>query len=521
MSRTRKAAVTAAFSYAQFAVAIVPGLVLVPLTLKCLGARTYGLWLTVGELLTYVALVDPGVVGVLPWMVAEADGASDRRQLRRLISNGVAAGCLAGLGYVVVAFVAWTLLPARLLWPAADRAMLGPPLALLVVVTAITYPLRAFRAALLGMQDAAFVGGLAIAEVAVNAVMMATMLIAGYQIWAIVVAAACSSTMAAFGGVLRLGMIAPDVLRDWERPTCRDLGYLLRNGTGAWLSGFGWHLISASNNIVIAYLGHPEWVPVFNCTAKSSLVLMQMGWVMPDSGLVGLAQLHGERPRSERLRQMVGALIQLHLLIAGAAACAVLAFNPIFVGRWVGDAFFGGLSLNALLAASLLLFAAAHGLISAASVVGNRLRVGIVSIVNGIAQLACAVLFGRRWGLSGVAAAALVATAVTGVVPALAMLQTSGALSWRALTRQVVAVWMRRAAPLLVLATMVGVAYRWLGPWMTGAATLAILLSYVWQMRPMYRVLPLDPRWVGWLVSLRLMASGPVAAPAAERWAER
>ena len=40
MSRTRKAAVTAVFSYAQFAIAIVPGLVLVPLTLRSLGART-------------------------------------------------------------------------------------------------------------------------------------------------------------------------------------------------------------------------------------------------------------------------------------------------------------------------------------------------------------------------------------------------------------------------------------------------------------------------------------------------
>jgi hypothetical protein len=40
MSRTRRAALTAVFSYAQFAMAIIPGILLVPLTLRILGART-------------------------------------------------------------------------------------------------------------------------------------------------------------------------------------------------------------------------------------------------------------------------------------------------------------------------------------------------------------------------------------------------------------------------------------------------------------------------------------------------
>ena len=213
MSRTRKAAVTAAFSYAQFAMAIVPGVILVPLTLTSLGARTYGLWLAVGELLTYVALVDPGIVGVLPWMVAEADGAADRRALRHLVSNGFAAGLLAGAAYFAVAAAAWTVLPGALGWTLADRAELGPPLALLVAVTAITYPLRVFRAALIGMQDAAFAGTLAIVEVAVDAAIVAVMLIGGYQVWALVWAAVISSTLVAFVALIRVATLAPDLMR--------------------------------------------------------------------------------------------------------------------------------------------------------------------------------------------------------------------------------------------------------------------------------------------------------------------
>ena len=40
------------------------------------------------------------------------------------------------------------------------------------------------------------------------------------------------------------------------------------------------------------------------------------------------------------------------------------------------------------------------------------------------------------------------------------------------------------------------------------SAMLALALGmsvYVWHMRPLYHILPIDPRWVRWLVSLRLL----------------
>lgn len=511
MSRTRKAAVTAAFSYGRFAMAIVPGILLVPLTLACLGARTYGLWLTVGELLAYAAMVDPGIVGVLPWMIAQADGSSDRHALRRLVSNGLVAGCVAGVGYVLVAAAVWTVLPSALAWTAADRALLGPPLALLVVVTGVTYPFRIFRGVLMGLQDVVVVGAIAIAEIAIGVALLAALLLGGYNVWALVIAAAVSSTFMAAACAVRVAILAPDLLTDWERPSGAGLWLLLHNGFGAWLAGFGWQVVSASNNIVIASLGHPEWVPIFACTAKTSVVLLQLGWVMPDSGLVGLAQLHGERPRSDRLKQMVGALVQLHLLIAGAAACGVLAFNPEFVARWVGAPFFGGLRLNALLAGGLLTYALIHSLVSAASVVGNRLQVGSITIVNGIVQLGFALLFGRRWGLNGVAAAGLLAGGLTAIPCGLVLLQAAGVVRVRALIADVVLAWAWRATPLIAVAAAVGVFHRALGPWLTGFATVVIALGYIWHMRPLYRRLPLDPRWVRWLVSLRLIPRVTVA----------
>lgn len=506
MSRTRKAALTAVFAYAQWALAVVPGLLLLPLTLSVLGARTYGLWLAFGEVLAYAAMVDPGVVSVLPWMVAEAEGAGNRPALRRLVWNGMAAGAFAAAGYVLVVAALWIVVPAAIPLTAADRATLAAPLVLLVAVTAITYPFRVLRAVLTGLQDVVFNGMLAAAEVAINVTVLASLLLGGYGVWALAWATAGASLFVAVASVARMAYLAPDLLLHPERPTLAGLGLLLRNGAGPWMSSFGWQLLAASQGIVITYLGHPEWVPIYACTSKMSAVLTQLGWVVPDSGLVGLAQLSGERPRSDRVRQMVGALLQLNLLLGGAAACGMLAFNPAFVVRWVGEGLFGGLQLNFLLAAGIILYSFVHGLMTSAGVIGNRLEVGIITLVNGLLQLAGALVFGARWGLSGVAAAGLLTAVVTSVPAGLWVLRAADAAQIRDLARDIVLPWARRAALLLAVAAGVGVFSQALGVWVAAVAAITLGAVYVWVMRPLYRILPMDPRWMGWLVSLRIVA---------------
>src|SRR5207302_2908229 len=112
---------------AQFGFALIIGIGLVPLILNRLGVRTWGLWLATGELLSYAGMVDLGVLGVLPWLMAEADGRRDRSAMRRLLSNSVAVGALIGVGYALLALVLWRVLPSALHFTPLDRAAVGPP----------------------------------------------------------------------------------------------------------------------------------------------------------------------------------------------------------------------------------------------------------------------------------------------------------------------------------------------------------------------------------------------------------
>jgi len=515
MSRIRKAAITAGFAYVQFGVAIVTGIVMVPLTLHYVGARPWGLWLATGELLGYAGMADLGVLGVLPWMIAEADGRCDRGTMRRLVGHGVWIGTAVTLAYTVISALLWWVLPSALRLSEADRVLVGGPFALLVVMNGLSHPFRVFRATIGGLQDALFNGIVSIAHSVLTVGITAVLLMRGYGLYALAIGAGLPPFITFAASILRLRSIAPDLMSGWSRPTIAEARHLLTNGTGVWLSALGWQLLAATNAIVITFLRHPEWVPIYNCTAKLGQMVTQLVWVPADSALVALAQLSGERKGADRLRHVVLMMLRLHLLLSGVAACGLLAFNPSFVTRWVGPQFFGGLALNALLAAGVVLYSMVHGFITTASVLGNRLKVGVVGFVNGVAQTVLAVLFGHWWGLSGIATAGLVAALVTSVPAGLLLLRPQTSMSVRHLNRELLMPWLARAAAILAAAAACGFFYQSLGLVLSVALAASVCLLYLWQMRPLYLGLPLGARWSEWLVRVKLMPAQAPVAPAA------
>jgi O-antigen/teichoic acid export membrane protein len=331
------------------------------------------------------------------------------------------------------------------------------------------------------------------------------MLVKGSGIYALACAAAAASLVGTAAGAARAAFMAPDLVWQWSRPRASDLRLLLIHGAGVWFGSFGWQIIAASNSIVITYMGHPEWVPVYVCTLKLCGLLTQLGWVLPDSGLIGLAQLHGERPGSERLATRVVALLQLHLLLAGVSACVVLALNPMFVTKWVGGAFFAGLPINGLLALGIVSASLVHGCMTVSAVLCRRMAVGVATLLSAGVQLAASVVLGHRLGLLGIAAAALLSAAVITLPAGIFLLRTATTVTFRDLGADLLTPWLRRCAPLVVIAAGVGVGSMWLGAGFAVVSCVAIGGAYLWQMRALYRVLPLDPRWARWLVSLKLL----------------
>ena len=483
MSRIQRASITAAFGYLQFGLSILVGVALVPYVLAQVGVRTYGLWLASGEVLAYAAMADFGVLGVLPWLIAEADGRGDRDAIRRLMSTAAAAALAVSAVYVGLAALLWSAAPIIFSLTAADRAAIDGPLLLIAATAAIVLPLRVAGSTLAGLQDVRFHGGLTTAAWALDVLVTVRLLSAGYGLYAVAAGASAGSLLSVTAAITRLHFVAPDLL-GWARPSRRDLVRLYREGVGTWLSSWGWRMAAATDAIVLATLGQPGLITVFAMTAKLGQMLTNMSWVPGDSALVGLAQLSGEG-KAARTRAASAALLRLYLTLGTAAACVVLALNGPFVAAWVGPHLFGGSIVNAALAAAVVAASGAHGVAVITSVLGGRLRVGGATLLAGATHVALALALGRLLGLAGIPLAAIAAQGIV-MVAALAgpLSRHSGltpALAWADVLRP----WLVRAVPMLAAAALLGLYVPPLPFAGVVAAGAALGLVSAWIVRPL------------------------------------
>lgn len=453
--RIQRASITAIFTYLRFGLSIAVGLVLVPFILQRVGARLYGFWIASGEVLAYAAMADFGLLGVVPWLIAQADGRRDRAAIRRTLVAASYAAMAVTVLYLALVAALWQVLPSVLKLTAADRGAVAGPLMWLALATAAVLPLRVFHAALAGLQDVKFVGALTTAAWALDVVVTVVLLLGGYGLWALALGASIPALASALAAAVRVRAIAPDLLHGWQRPAVGEVAALFRESFGTWLGGWGWRLSAATDGIIVATLGQPVWITVLAMTSKLGQMLMQMSWVPGDSALVGFAQLSGEADRP-RLQRAVSALFQLYIVLATAAAGIVLAVNAAFVGGWVGAQFFAGASVNGAIAVAIVLTSAVHGAAAVASVLGARTQVGVATLAGGAVQVVLAFVLCRRAGLIGLPLAAVAVQAAV-LMPLLApLIRSQTGLSLGTILRDMARPWVMGCLPLLVICALAG-----------------------------------------------------------------
>ena len=485
MSRTIRATITALFGYLRFGFAILTGLWLVPFTLHHVSARMYGFWLASGELVAYAALAEFGVLVTVPWLIAEADGAADRGRMRALVTTAVAAALVSAAvsGLAVVGLL--SALPSVVhLEPGEQAGVLGPVL-IVAAAGVVAHPLRVFYCVLVGLQDVKFTGAIDLAVGVANVILTVVLLQAGFGLFALAIGTALPQLLSGLINVVRVGAIAPDLLRQWRRPHWREVRSLFGEGTGAWIGGWGWRLISATDGIVLAALGRPAAVTALACTSKLGSALVQLSWVPCDSGLIGLANLAGEGAAA-RLREAIVVMMRVYLALAGAAACTVLAVNPAFVTRWVGADQFAGGKANVMLAVVAIAMTFSHALAVVPSVLGQRMRIGLATFGSGVVHVVVAFALGRWLGILGVLAAGVVSHGLVFPVLAWRPFAAATGMAETAILAEVVRPWALRFLPLVLLAIgleqVFGVPSLPVTVATGGLATLAAM----WYMRPLY-----------------------------------
>jgi O-antigen/teichoic acid export membrane protein len=378
--RSRGFAAGLGLGYLHTATALAAALVLTPYLLGRLGAHDYGLWLIGAQVLAYLALMDIGIVALVPREVAFAVGqgrGADSPEVRALV--GRTLGVVSWQVPFVVAAVA-----ATWWWLPADWTLVRGPLGVALFGFALLFPLRVFVALLQGLQDLAYLGVAHLAGLVVGTLATAGAVWGGLGLYALAMGWVAGQAVPAAMAWRRLRQHHPHV---WPRePISRSWstvrGQLSR---GVWISvsQVAQVLMTGTDVLVVGALIGPEAVVVYVCTGKLLSMLANQPQLLLQTALPALSELRGAAAR-DRLNQISRSMTQLLFLASGAIVVSVLVVNQGFVVWWVGAASFGGLALTAVLLTSMFVrhvnFAAVYTLFC----FGHERRLALTSVADGI-----------------------------------------------------------------------------------------------------------------------------------------
>jgi O-antigen/teichoic acid export membrane protein len=395
-------------------VSILVSFLSVPLTIRYLGPEQYGAWVTIGSLLTWLALTDFGLGNGLTNAVTTAAG-KDRPDLARMhLSNGTfLLTAIAGVtGLVVLAawpFIDWAALFG--IKSAAARAEIGPAMAAAIGIFLLQFPLGMAAKVYLAYQEGRIGNYWGAAG---NILSLVALLIVththGGLIW-LVIALSGTSLMVNIANnlwvfVLHRPILSPR-LRHVDFGAMRSLGKV---GGKFFLIQIMALVVFQTDNLVVGhYLGSarvPEYsltYTLFNYTSLPQTALFSYLWAAYTEAIArkDIAWVS----RTFRLNLGLG------MVFTAVAVLAIAFVARPFIGWWAGPTVVPSTALIAWMAAWSLINAFTNPIACLLASAAHLRAQIIYSAFSTVSNIVLSIYLVQRWGVEGVIAATVISYA--------------------------------------------------------------------------------------------------------------
>jgi O-antigen/teichoic acid export membrane protein len=474
MNRTKKFIDGVVLNYGYQAVVMVMGLWLTPFLLHHLGQHDYGVWLVGLQSLTYLSLLDIGVIGLLPREVARVSGrihmGADAQELRALLEeNAVVVLWQTPIVFLAMG-VAWFLLRNHI-----DG--LESVFVIILATYGVQFPLRIFFAALEGLQDFAYVGYLQMVAWCAGVIVNVTLVYLGFGLYGLAIGWGLTQAVITFGSIWRMYSryfeYTPRSIR-WL-PFNRMSKYL-RSGFWMSVSQVTQMLLKGADIVLLAAVRGPSAVVPYSCSTKLQMVLANQPQVILQAAQPGLTQLRATSSR-EHVGRVIGTLAQAMLMMSGAVAAVVLAINKGFVQKWVGPEQFLGFWFTVWITVGMLLRHLNGTTIYSLFCFGKERFISIIGICDSICFAAMTYFLVRFVGPIGIAYASVASVSLVSLPWTLRELRrVTGVPVWTQLAP--IREWL---LPFSLVGLAVGITVQFYNPttyWACGAVAVLVIAIY-------------------------------------------
>lgn len=411
-SRRRTTILNLCFQAYSVGIAIVSGVLLVPLYLRHIPTDLYGAWQASGNVLMWMTMLDPGLSAVLQQRVAESYGARDTKAVSEWIASGlwITAGIVALLfvvGMTCSVFLgSWMNLPSGV-----DQHQLSSAFRWSVAGNALMILSFSVTSANQGLQSGMGIGLIFVGVTMLRLVLVLVLVTSGFGLYAIAVPSVAMGLLLFAGSYayMRRRLQRENIPFTLAPRRLKALGALLS------VTSLGRCATLVANNVdlfLVARILGPESVNVLRLTRTAPemsrmLVERPIAAVQPS-----LSHLLGSGG-TDRAREILLRMLRLIVWLLGLLIGGFIVFNQDFMRLWVGSRFYAGTSINVLLVAAFLVSVGTSMLSNLCFSAGKIRGTSLVGFAQVLLYLPMLWAGGRWFGMPGIVAAGLLSIALT------------------------------------------------------------------------------------------------------------
>lgn len=383
------------------------GFFLTPFMVHRLGAAEYGLWVLVGSVVGYGALLDFGIGTAVTKYIAEYRAKGQTEQARSLVATAL---CLyTVLGFVAIALGALLapLFPRLFTIPLEEHGKATRLVLLSGLSLGLSIPAAITSAALWGLQRFDLANLLGILGTLLSTLVTVFILVQGGDVVAVVAAGIVITVLMQAPAVWLIHRIAPELRLGWYGASRELVRTVVSFSSSLFVINVAGRLHSKTDEIVIgASMPMTAVTPYALAHRLSELARILTEQFM--KVLLPLAsELHAENDQA-RLRALYIISTRLTLAIFVPIGCVVVVLAGPLLQAWVGPDYIGYAPLVLILTLAGLVDISAWPAGFVLQGMSRHHRLAAIAIGSGLANLVLSLLLVRPLGLTGVALGTLI-----------------------------------------------------------------------------------------------------------------
>jgi len=375
-----------------------------PYVVHTLGHDAYGVWAIVLTLTGYFGFADFGIRPAIVHFVARHDALEEPDALNAFVSSAFFTFGTGGLLVMGTALVAAPWLPGWFGIPEVLQREATLALLITAGTLAVTLPMNAFSAVLIGRQRFDLSCRIDLAMTFVRTAGIVLALATGYGL----VGIAAANAVAEVGEMIwktRAAYRLQPTLRLGRALVGRShVGALLRFGAFNIIAALALHLTYQTDAIVIGTALSLSWVTYFMIASRLPFHVRTMMWTV---GRVLAPEMGARDARGDvqGVARLITRSARTLLVFALPLIVYMLVFGPAFLERWMGDIAFrteAGLPLI-ILALGAIAPIASYPLVAVHQGTNRMRALAAFSIVEGVSNIGLSLLLVGPYGIVGVA----------------------------------------------------------------------------------------------------------------------